>query len=102
MYSIYHKIRRVFLQTRIGDSRGVWTESTGIFTIQMDFCDNPTVFPEMYFVDDPYIHRITIDRRIERKFTAPGFGEGTILVKPDAIVEELACAIMLKLGVTVD
>lgn len=72
------------------------------FTIQMDFCDNPTYFPDMFFHDDPYVQSIMIDRRIKRNFTVPGHGDGSVLVSPNASTEELACAIMSELGVEVE
>lgn len=77
-------------------------ESQEYFIVQMIFDDNSISLPKMIFASYPYIRNITIDRRVERKFTVPDHGNGTILVDPDASQEEIACAIMNELGVILD
>lgn len=72
------------------------------FTIEMAFEDgNVLGFPRIYFSDNPYLTSVTIDRRVERRFNVPGYGTGSVLVDPNATVEEIAVAIVTEMGVVI-
>lgn len=72
------------------------------YTIKMSFHADPTIFPDISFVEDPYIQRIFIDRRIERKFTVSGHGNGSVFINPEADSEDLAWAILNEMGVKIE
>ena len=72
------------------------------FTLYADCRDNPNVLPDICLTHDPSIKTIKIDKRVELKFTVPDYGDGTVLVEPNASTEEVACAIMSEMGVVVE
>lgn len=92
----------VYFYNSVSKTLGVSGLKQEYFTIQMGFCDNPTAFPDMTFTNVYNIIHVYIDRRIERKFTVPGYGDGTVLVEPDATAEELAWAILNEMGVELE
>lgn len=77
------------------------TVAQKFYTIRMRIVDQLTL-PTLEFVGDPYLRHIMIDRRIERRFTVPNYGSGSVLVHPNASVESIAVAIMHEMGVKLE